>query len=200
MTFVKFCGMTEERDVAAACELGAQAIGFVLWPKSPRFVDGKRLSRLVRLLPKAVLPVGVFVRPSADELDAAIDAGVRVAQVHGVGPRAPAERLRVEQWIATSVDVDLSALATDATVLLDANDPERFGGTGQTVDWSKAAAIAAERRVLLAGGLTAANVATAIRRVRPFGVDVSSGIEQRPGVKDAHAMRTFMAAVRETNS
>jgi phosphoribosylanthranilate isomerase len=84
-------------------------------------------------------------------------------------------------------------------LLLDVHDPERHGGTGRTIDWARAAAIAAARRVLLAGGLTSGNVADAIRQVRPYGVDVASGIEDRPGIKNAGAMKAFMAAVREAD-
>ena len=198
MTYVKFCGMREQRDVDVACELGVQAMGFVLWPRSPRFVDLARVAAIVRSLPDSVTPVGVFVRPTEDEIDAARDAGIRVAQLHGVDTVQAAPPAALERWLATSVDADLSAYG-EGTVLLDAADPERHGGTGRTIDWQKAAAMAQTRRVLLAGGLTTANVADAIRVVRPFGVDVASGIEQRPGVKDAHAMRTFVAAVRKAD-
>jgi phosphoribosylanthranilate isomerase len=200
MTFVKFCGMTEERDVAEACALGVQALGFVLWPKSPRFVTAERLTLLLRSLSSGAVPVGVFVRPSTDDIASAVAAGIRVAQIHGVAwPDVSPTPPNVERWVAASVDSDISQVPEHTTMLLDADDPERHGGTGRTIDWAKAAAIAAHRRVLLAGGLTPANVAGAIDRVRPFGVDVSSGIEQRPGVKDTHAMRAFMAAVRKAD-
>jgi phosphoribosylanthranilate isomerase len=186
--------------VATACELGVNALGFVMWPKSPRFVNVDRVSALVRAMPSTIVPVGVFVQPSRADVDAAIDAGIRVAQVHGTDPAAAVAReAPIERWVAAAVDADLSPLDPAITVLLDSDDPDRHGGTGRTIDWSRAAGIAVRRRVLLAGGLNAANVATAIREVRPFGVDVSSGIEQRPGVKDAHAMRAFLAAVREAD-
>ena len=199
MTFVKFCGMTQAEDVSLACELGVQAVGFVLWPGSPRYVDVARVSTLVRSLPAAVTPVAVMVRPSEEEVAAARDAGVRVIQLHGVAAVDHAGQAPVEQWMAASVDADLSATPASTMLLLDTQDPVRHGGTGRAIDWGKAAAIAATRRVLLAGGLTPTNVADAIRQVRPFGVDVASGIEQRPGVKDARAMRAFMAAVREAD-
>ena len=200
MTFVKLCGMTRQRDIDAACDLGVEAVGFVLWPKSPRFIDADGVRVLVRALPDTVLPVGVFVRPSREDIESAMDAGIRVAQIHGVEPGAALrEESPIERWIAASVDADLSPVPEHTTVLLDAHDPEQHGGTGRTIDWSKAAAIAARRRVLLAGGLSSLNVAEAIRQARPFGVDVSSGIEVRPGVKDAQAMRAFVAAVREAH-
>jgi phosphoribosylanthranilate isomerase len=145
-----------------------------------------------------VTPVGVFVRPSADEIATAVAAGIQVVQVHGCAADPPTAA-RVPSWIAASLEDELDAIDPAMTVLLDAHDPEKHGGTGRTIDWERAAGVAAVRRVLLAGGLTPANVGEAIRRVRPFGVDVSSGIEQRPGVKDPEAMTAFVRAVREAN-
>ena len=200
MTFIKFCGMTREQDVATAIELGVNAVGFVLWPGSPRHVDLERARALVGLLPPTVMPVGVFVRPTHDEIAAAIAAGIRVSQVHGTSENGFGEE-DGELWIAASLTADGIApdVGQDYTVLLDTGDPERFGGTGRTIDWSGAARVAAIRRVLLAGGLTPANVRDAIRQVRPYGVDVASGIEKHPGVKDPDAMRAFVAAVREAD-
>ena len=203
MTYIKFCGMTREQDVHAACALGIDALGFVIWPHSPRHVDRRRVAALVREMAPEVTPVGVLVTPSPDEVTAALDAGVRLLQVHGCSSRESTEmrdRGASNNWIwATSVDADLSVYPGDVTVLLDTPDPIRHGGTGRTVDWSRAAAIAAARRVILAGGLTPANVSAAIRTVRPFGVDVSSGIELQPGIKSAHAMAAFVAAAREAH-
>lgn len=198
MTLVKFCGITRQEDADLACQLGVDALGFVLWPGSPRFVGPDRVASLVRSLPASVIPVGVFVRPVSEELELAADAGIRVAQIHGnEAARSPLAPSHLQQWTAVSVDADLSQLHGDQILLLDNTDPVRHGGTGKTIDWNRAATIAANRRVVLAGGLTASNVAAAIRQVRPFGVDVSSGIEQRPGIKDGQAMRAFMTAVRE---
>jgi len=198
MTYIKLCGMTREEDVTAAVDLGADAIGFVLWPHSPRSVGQSRLASLVRLLPAHVTPVAVFVKPGADEIAAAIESGARVVQVHGT---SDVPQAACDIWMAATLadggimpDVD-----EEITVVLDAHDPERHGGTGRTIDWQRAAGVARTRRTLLAGGLTPANVADAIKQVRPFGVDVASGIEERPGVKNAAAMRAFVAAVREAD-
>ena len=193
MTFVKFCGMTRPADVARACELGVSAVGFVLWPQSPRFVPADKLAALVRGLPAHVTAVGVLVEPSADDIAQALDAGVNVVQVHGTMQGVA----RAETWIAAHLDADISAIPDTNTVVLDAHDPVRHGGTGRTIDWRRAATVAARRRVLLAGGLTPENVSTAIREVRPYGVDVASGIEDAPGIKSARAMEAFVAAVRE---
>ena len=197
MTFIKFCGMTRAEDVAAACELGIDAVGFVLWPKSPRHVQMRQLAPLIKMLPPSLTPVGVFVSPDDDDVRQAREAGVRVVQVHGDNGR----RFEGEVWLARSLDTDvdtnLSTILPEVTIVLDAHDPKRHGGTGRTIDWARAAVVAARRKVLLAGGLTPANVGNAIDQVRPFGVDVASGIEDRPGVKNAQAMKAFVAAVRE---
>ena len=195
MTFIKFCGMTREEDLDIACAIGVDAVGFVLWPQSPRHIEMSRLARLVKRLPAGVVPVGVFVSPGADEVEQARDAGVRVVQVHGSGGAA----LGGDLWIARHLDADVDDLPPEMTLVLDAHDPVRHGGTGRTIDWARAGTIAARRRVLLAGGLTPSNVTEAVRQVRPYGVDVASGIEERPGIKDPHAMRAFVAAVREAD-
>jgi phosphoribosylanthranilate isomerase len=197
MTFIKFCGMTRADDVAAACDLGVDAVGFVLWPQSPRHVELRALAPLIKLLPPAVTPVGVFVTPDGDEVRRAREAGVQVVQVHG-DHRAHFDG---EVWVARTLDSDLDgdSPALARTIVLDAHDPIRHGGTGRTIDWARAAQVAARRRVLLAGGLTPANVGEAIGQVRPFGVDVASGIEDQPGIKNARAMHAFVAAVREAD-
>ena len=195
MTFIKFCGMTREDDVVRACDLGVDALGFVMWPGSPRGIDATRVRTLVQRLPDSVTPVGVLVSPSREEILAARDAGIRVVQIHN----APHVAADAATWIAASLDADLAAIRPDVTLVLDAHDPVRHGGTGRTIDWPRAAALAASRRVILAGGLTPVNVADAINQVKPFGVDVASGIEERPGIKNAQAMQLFVAAVREVD-
>ena len=194
MTFIKFCGITRIEDVVTAADLGVDAVGFVLWPGSPRCVEMRHLAPLIKELPPTVTPVGVFVAPGVNNVQQARDAGVRVVQIHGDGGR----RFDGEVWLARTLeDADLlERINPDATLVLDAHDPVRHGGTGRTIDWARAARVAAMRRVLLAGGLTPANVGAAISQVRPFGVDVASGIEDRPGVKNAQAMQAFVAAVR----
>lgn len=195
---IKFCGMTREADVDAAVGLGVDAVGFVLWPQSPRAVSPDRLPALVGRVPASVLPVGVFVRPSHDDVTAAVAAGIRTVQLHGVDKR-PVWAAGFDLWMAASLSDDGYApdVPEGCLLLLDANDPRRHGGTGQQIDWGRAAKIAARRPVMLAGGLHAGNVADAIRIVRPHGVDVASGIEERPGVKNAGAMREFVARARQ---
>jgi phosphoribosylanthranilate isomerase len=197
MTLIKFCGMRREQDVAAAVELGVGALGFVFWPDSPRFVDYGDAERIIRLLPDTVVPVGVFVAPTDDELDRAVQAtGIRVAQIHA-STHFPVSAA-CEVWPATSLEHP-APLPPAGLLVLDAHDPQRHGGTGRTIDWDRAAQIARTRRLILAGGLTPANIAAAIRCVRPYGVDVASGIEDSPGVKNVNAMRDFVAAVHQSH-
>lgn len=202
MTVIKFCGMTRQDDVRAACDFGVNAIGLVMWPGSPRYVDSAQAGALIAVMPAEVSPVGVFVAPTRDELAAARDAGVRVFQIHGrpnADTLAALDSTTLEVWLAMSLDADVASIDPAITIVLDAYDPVRHGGTGRTIDWSRAATVAASRRVMLAGGLTPANVSDAIRQVKPFGVDVASGIEQRPAIKDVQAMKAFVAAVREAD-
>ena len=199
MTAIKLCGFTRAADVDLAGDLGVHAVGFVLWPGSPRSVTVPQASALIRRLPALVTPVGVFVDPSVEDVRAVVEqAGIRVVQIHGT--RA-VDALAGEGWIivraASLVGGRVTPAVPDAAMLLlDAHDPQKQGGTGMVVDWLAAAAVARTRRVILAGGLTAANVREAIRTVRPWGVDVASGIEVSPGIKDAGLMRAFVGAAR----
>ena len=199
MTMIKFCGLTREEDLDVATELGVDAVGFVLWPKSPRALTLDATAALVRRLPAAITPVGVFVRPTRAEIADAVNiAGIRVAQAHAVDDVTPLLDGPCDLWAAISLSGDTLAIPSDMTILLDAQDDEHFGGTGKTIDWHGARKIAAIRRVMLAGGLSPQNVAKAIEIAQPYGVDVSSGIEERPGVKSSKLMRDFVDAVRTT--
>lgn len=202
MTAIKFCGITREKDAERAAGAGASAIGLVLWERSPRAVTVDRAAAIVRVLPPFVAPVAVFVSPTLDEVRAAVDTiGVRVVQLHGPLDLAPFldGTWRVVRAVSVVDGVAPASIDARATVLVDAHDPVRHGGTGRTADWDTAAAWASARRVALAGGLTPENVGAAVRQVRPYAVDVASGIEVSPGVKDAARMRAFVARVREAD-
>jgi phosphoribosylanthranilate isomerase len=200
MTRIKFCGVTRAEDLTVAVELGVDAVGFVLWPDSPRGISIETAARLIAGLPTVITPVGVFVRPTRGEVQRAIEVGgIRTAQIHGTADLSVATGLPCDCWLAASLGSDVLSAVTGATILLDAADPERHGGTGNTIDWNAAGRLAAARRIFLAGGLTPENVGEAIRRARPYGVDVSSGIEDRPGIKNVAAMRAFVAAVRRAD-
>jgi phosphoribosylanthranilate isomerase len=197
---IKICGITQVEDAEAAVGLGAGAIGFVFWPRSPRAIDPERARSIATALPPFVTTVGVFVNQApAFVNDVAARVGLGAVQLHGderIEVLAQIERPVVKSF-ALGGNEDADVWPDRVRLLIDAHDPDRRGGTGRTVDWSKAAAIAARRPVLLAGGLNAANAADAIRTVRPFGIDVSSGVESAPGVKDHARLRALFEAVME---
>jgi phosphoribosylanthranilate isomerase len=201
MVRVKICGIRRTEDALLAAELGAWAVGFVFWPGSARFIDPYRARRISTALPPWVVPVGVFVDQPAEYVSAVASlVRLGVVQLHGSETPEMVEWMpqRVIKSVAVTSDFDESSvdrIPARAGVLLDAHDPERHGGTGTTVDWSRAAAAARRRRVLLAGGLRPENVRTAIDTVRPFGIDVSSGVESAPGVKDPDRLRALFAAL-----
>jgi len=200
--FVKICGITRHEDATAAVSEGANALGFVFWPGSPRFIEPSRAREIVETLPPFVAAVGVFVnQPAGHVIRVAGLARLSVVQLHGDEDEAMAAGIPLPVIKAVSARGGIVAdrqWPERVMLLVDADDPIRRGGTGMTVDWSVAAALARTRRVLLAGGLGPDNVAEAIERVRPFGVDVSSGIEASPGVKDRTRLTALFEAIRAT--
>jgi phosphoribosylanthranilate isomerase len=202
MIRVKVCGITRLEDARAAARLGASALGFVFWPKSPRYIDPARARTIADDLEPFVMPVGVFVdQPRALVEDVAASVGLGAVQLHGAETAEYIAALgrRVIKSVALQPGLDpavVDALPPGVVVLLDVHDPVRRGGTGRTIDWTLARAVASRRRSVLAGGLRPENVALAIARVDPLAVDVSSGVESAPGIKDAGRMRAFFDAVR----
>jgi phosphoribosylanthranilate isomerase len=196
---VKICGMTRLEDVEAAVMLGADAVGFIFWPGSPRFVEPAAARQMVAALPPFVTPVGVFVNQDVAHINGvAVQVGLGAIQLHGDEDPPVAESLTrpVIKGISTREAVGAAdRWPPRVTLLVDAHDPVRRGGTGATADWTMAAALAGQRRVLLAGGLTPDNVAEALSRVRPFGIDVSSGVEEAPGVKSHSRMVALFKAL-----
>ncbi|MBM3752603.1 MAG: phosphoribosylanthranilate isomerase [Acidobacteria bacterium] len=186
---VKVCGITNREDAMAAVEAGAGALGFNFYPKSPRYIAPADAAAIA--VPPGILRVGVFVNePRVREIVA--EAGLDIAQLHGNETEAP-EGVRV--WKAFRVNnvfrlEDIEAFPAEA-FLLD-TPTELYGGSGHTFDWSRARG--ASRRILLAGGLDADNVETAIRVARPWGVDACSRLESSPGRKDHSRMARFIAA------
>lgn len=198
---VKVCGITRREDALLAADLGASAVGFVFWPHSPRYVEPEAAAEIARALPADVAPVGVFVDPPLDDVRRiAARVGLAAVQLHGDEPATLCDGLPYRVLKAVPVAGAATRAAAErvprrVTVLLDARDPVRRGGTGRTVDWGVAAEVAARRRIFLAGGLGPGNVGEALRTVRPYGVDVSSGVETRPGRKDAGRLRVFFEEV-----
>ena len=200
MTWVKICGITRPEDAVAAADLGAVAIGLVFWPESPRCVDRARAREIVAALPPFIAAVGVFVNQVDEAVDIARDVGLSAVQFHG--DESPSSYRGFPVQVIKAITVrDASALEEagvvpdEATVLLDAHDRVKRGGTGRVIDWEIAAMVARTRRTILSGGLTPANVAEAIGVVRPYAVDVSSGVESSPGVKDRTKLRALFDAI-----
>jgi phosphoribosylanthranilate isomerase len=203
-TRIKICGLTREADVDAAVAAGADAIGFVLYASSPRAVGASRAGELARRLPPFVQPVLLFVNAAPGEVDAGL-AAVPGALLQFHGDEAPADCVAPGRpWLravrmAPGVDLlDLARRFSGASALLLDAPVEGYGGGGKVFDWSLVPD-GVPCPVVLSGGLNPANVTDGIVRVRPWAVDVSSGVESAKGIKDAALMRRFCEAVRDTD-
>lgn len=202
---IKICGITNAEDAALAVSLGADALGFILYRQSPRFVEPAVVRAIVAELPPFVLPIGVFVNEEADVVRHLMDeCGLALAQLHGdetasychsLGRQA-LKALRLKDRGAFLALAEFQGRANIRGFVIDAFSEQAYGGTGQTVDWTLAAEAARAAPILLAGGLTPSNVSQAIQAVRPYGVDVSSGVEARPGKKDPVKVKAFIEAAR----
>ena len=204
-TRIKICGLTREDDVAAAVDAGADAVGFVLWPKSPRHVSAERAAELARALPPFVTPVYLLVNAKVEEMTRAAEQVPRaVLQFHGDETPAQCQAagrtyIRAVRMRAGFSLLDFAhAYASASALLLDA-DVQGYGGGGKVFDWSLIPPNV-PAPVVLSGGLSPANVIDGVMRVRPWAVDVSSGVEASKGVKDAALIRRFCDAVREADA
>ncbi|MDG1204700.1 MAG: phosphoribosylanthranilate isomerase [Pseudomonadales bacterium] len=203
-TRVKICGLTTSDDIANAVQCGADALGFNMFPASPRFVPEDDLAELTQKVPPFISKVGLFVNAEASKVEAlARQARFDLLQFHGDEsddycaqfgmPFIKVIRLSSDMALAE----EIKKFPNSHGILVDAHDEVLFGGTGKTLDWSNLAEI--DQPLILAGGLTADNVASAILQVKPFAVDVSSGVEVAKGVKDSKKIRDFMIAVRKAD-
>ena len=200
---IKICGVRRPMDVAACVTAGVDAIGFNLWPSSPRYVVPRAAAELVAQVPPSILTVGVFVNAAPDEVERAIElARFQAIQLHGdENPRhyshLPVEIIQVVRIASSGALPEQPADACVKRVLLDAH-VAGYGGSGRKFDWGliPLAKERLQREVLVGGGLTADNVLEAIRIGRPWGVDVASGVEASPGTKDPQKIQAFVAAVR----
>ena len=214
-TRIKICGLTREADVDAAVQAGADAIGFVLYPNSPRFVSPERAGELARRLPPFVTPVLLFVNARPEFIAQGVTA-VPNALLQFHGDETPADCLAAGRPFIRAARIppgpagagfDLLKYASDfaaaQAILLDAH-VEGYGGGGQSFDWNafpwSHPLLNASSRLVLSGGLTPANVTDGIRLVRPWAVDVSSGVEVSKGIKDADKIHAFVAAVRAADT
>lgn len=199
---VKICGLTNYDDALYAMQCGADYLGFVLVPETPRYVAPVQIRKIISKLPKSVQTVGVFMNQPADRVMQSLDeTGLNIAQLHGEEEPEEIEKIgRARVWKVVTVStaqVIAGVVQCGAAMLLaDSIVKGRRGGTGVVCDWSLAAELSARRKIMLAGGLNPDNVAEAVRRVKPFGVDVSSGVEKAPGVKDHGKIRAFIERAR----
>ncbi|HZQ93879.1 MAG TPA: phosphoribosylanthranilate isomerase [Candidatus Sulfotelmatobacter sp.] len=217
MTWVKVCGMTNVEDALAAAEAGADAVGFVFYEKSPRCVTVETARQIASRLPERVDRIGVFVNHKPQTVsDIADQAGLTAVQFHGDEYQSPQEysvnrsaffclpameavsRFRADgAWLKTDDFPNL------AGIMLDSGSAENRGGTGKIFAWEEArsfvSALGPAHRVVVAGGLNSSNVALALEVLKPWGVDVVSGVEARPGKKDPEKVRAFVRAVREAD-
>ena len=196
MVKVKICGITNVDDALAASDLGVDALGFVFYKKSPRHVSPDQAGEIIRRLPPFITTVGVFVDMPPGEVEAIMrHASLDVAQLHGHElPEACVLGRRVIKAIRVKELSDLGQLKhyRVSAFLLDTYTQEFFGGTGQLFNWDIALDAKQYGKIILAGGLNPDNVAKAVQWVRPYGVDVSSGVEERKGKKDHRKMRLFI--------
>jgi len=202
MVFIKICGITSREDARAAVNAGADALGFNFWRPGRRYLAPGKAADIIAALPARIWKVGVFVdEEPAALLEIARQAGLTALQLHGsespeyldqLGPYRKVKAFRVDERFSAEA---LARYRADAFLLDTAGDTP--GGTGKRFDWQRAVAARQFGRIILAGGLTPANVGEAVRRVAPWGVDVASGVESAPGKKDPRSVREFIRAARE---
>jgi phosphoribosylanthranilate isomerase len=201
---IKFCGITSVDDAGAAVSAGAWAIGMILWPGSPRACSLDAAAAIAAAIKRKAEIVGVFVNPTLDEIAFAADAvGLSMIQLHGdegpvfateVARRTGCKVIKAAR-VAGRADIQAVRAFTTDYHLLDSRIPGRFGGSGESFDWELVRSHRGRVPVILSGGLTPENVADAIAITRPFAVDVASGVESGPGVKDHEKLRAFADAV-----
>ncbi len=201
--FVKICGVTTEEDALVAVGMGADAVGFNFVPGSPRQISPRLARDIIRRLPGGIVTVGVFRNELAERVVQIMDgAGLRIAQLHGnetpADSRWIAERVPglIKVFVAGDPNVERVREYGASVLMVDGSDP----GSGRVFDWRQLEGRDRGMRLLLAGGLNASNVAQAIEVVRPWGVDVASGVESEPGRKDVLAMREFIATAKDAGA
>lgn len=206
--FIKICGICSRKDLEQICALRPDAIGFIFWPDSKRYVRPQQVAQWLPSVPEGIKKVGVFVEPSAEEVEAiARECQLDVVQIHLTSNAWKIDRplfQGLETWLSPKMEQGITSAVLKAVdpepsaLLADAFDPQTIGGTGTLGNWDAAVKMKKElgKPVLLAGGLTPDNVAEAIETIQPWGVDVSSGVEKEPGGKDIRKVKKFIAAVR----
>jgi phosphoribosylanthranilate isomerase len=202
--FVKICGIKRVDDALFASECGTDALGFVAYLKSPRFINAFSVKEIAGKIPERVVKAAVFVNPSIDDVKKYVGAGVNVIQLHGDEPSDFAEEIAkfAEVWKAIRPETENDIMKyrdyPAHKFLIDSHSGKAYGGTGKTADWeiAKFAVENLKAPVLLAGGLNPANIAEAVKLVHPHGIDVSSGVESSPGLKDHGKLTRLFSEIR----
>jgi phosphoribosylanthranilate isomerase len=206
--FIKICGICSRNDLEQICALEPDAIGFIFWPRAKRYVRPEQVASWLKSVPEQIKKVGVFVEPPPGEVESvAISCRLDVIQIHLISNDWKIERplfQGLETWLSPRMGEGvlpgiLNAVNPEPSVLLaDSFDPNTIGGTGKLSSWERALVMKKEigKPVMLAGGLNPENVRDAIAAVNPWGVDVSSGVEKEPGVKDIRKVKQFVERVR----
>ena len=201
MTRIKICGITNVRDAHSASELGADALGFIFYPGSKRYIEPERAGEIIHSLPPYLTTVGVFVNQSLQEIDSVREkTGINLVQLHGdetpefcAGlPFKSVKAIRVKE----PSDLKRVELYPQEAILFDKYSDAEYGGTGESFSWDWLCGLNTDKKIILSGGLTPGNVSDAVDRVKPYAVDVSTGVEESPGKKSEDKMRKFIQAVR----
>lgn len=201
MIRIKVCGITNLEDALAAVELGADALGFIFYTGSSRYIEPAAAGRIISVLPPFISTVGVFVDQAPDEIKAVREtAGIDTVQLHGdespelcaMIPHRVIKAVRVKDSVDTA-EVELYPVQA---ILFDKHSDDMYGGTGSSFDWDILKGLNISKKIILSGGLTPENVSRAVGIVSPYGVDVSSGVEDSPGKKDHMKLRKFIEAVK----
>lgn len=197
MTRIKICGITHEKDALLACGLGAWALGFIFYKKSPRCVAPRKAAEIIRRLPPFVTPVGVFVNAGKEDIvRIAEGCGIRTLQFHGEETPTFCRGFRSYRVIkalrvAGAADLKMASRYDVSAHLFDTFKKDLYGGTGRAFDWTLLKNFPRQRPMILSGGLHSGNILQAIRAVRPYAVDVSSGVEEKPGRKDPQKLQAL---------
>ena len=204
---VKICGITNIDDAAAAASFGADALGFIFWEKSPRYIKVDSVARIISELPPFITKVGVFVNETLDNIKrTAQEARLDCVQLHGDETVEFASMVRAATNLSIikvvrvkdALDIDGIERYRASAYLLDTFNPKAMGGTGEVFDWDIAIEAKKKGRIILSGGLNPDNIADAVKRVEPYAVDVGSGVELRPGKKDHEKIKSFIEKAKKS--
>ena len=201
MTRIKICGITNIKDALLASGLGADALGFIFYPGSKRYIEPEKAAEIISSVPPFVTTVGVFVNQSLEEIESMRNiTDIDLVQLHGDETPEFCSSLAFKSVKVIRVkepgDVEQVELYPQKAILFDTHSDEAYGGTGESFTWDWLKGLHTEKAIILSGGLTPDNVSEAVKKVAPYAVDVSSGVEESPGVKSEEKMRKFIEAVR----